>query len=84
MEQRCSRWMLMSLDRIDINHFVITHDFLANLLGVQRAGLSQLVERLASKGVVKTGRGEIRVADRGKWENLSCECYGMMKEQLTS
>ncbi|HKO19994.1 MAG TPA: helix-turn-helix domain-containing protein, partial [Acidobacteriaceae bacterium] len=82
MEQRCCRWMLMTLDRIDIDRFVITHDFLASLLGVQRSGISQLVERLASHGVVKRGRGEIRVADRNKLESLSCECYEMMKEQL--
>jgi CRP-like cAMP-binding protein len=83
MEQRCSRWMLMTLDRIDISRFVITHDFLAALLGVQRSGISQLVERLASHGVVKSGRGEIRVADRDKLEGLSCECYALMKAQLT-
>jgi CRP-like cAMP-binding protein len=83
MEQRCSRWMLMTLDRIDIHRFVITHDFLASLLGVQRSGISQLVERLASHGVIESGRGEIRVSDRDKLEKLSCECYAMMKEQLT-
>jgi CRP-like cAMP-binding protein len=83
MEQRCSRWMLMTLDRIDIRHFVITHDFLASLLGVQRSGISQLVERLAAHGVIESGRGEIRVSDRDKLEKLSCECYAMMKEQLT-
>jgi CRP-like cAMP-binding protein len=83
MEQRCCRWMLMTLDRIDIDRFVITHDFLASLLGVQRTGISQLVERLASHGVIESGRGEIRVADRNKLQSLSCECYEMMKEQLT-
>jgi CRP-like cAMP-binding protein len=83
MEQRCSRWMLMTLDRTDISQFVITHDFLASLLGVQRPGISLLVERLASQGVVEIGRGEIRVADRNKLERLSCECYAIMKEQFT-
>lgn len=83
MEQRCSRWMLMTLDRTDISRFVITHDFLASLLGVQRTGISLLVERLAAYGVIESGRGEIRVADRDQLEGLSCECYGMMKEQLT-
>jgi CRP-like cAMP-binding protein len=84
MEQRCARWMLMTLDRTDINHFAITHDFLANLLGVQRTGVSQLVERLAAKGVLDIRRGQVRIADRQKLERLSCECYRVIKEQFTS
>jgi hypothetical protein len=84
LEQRCSRWMLMTLDRTDIAHFVITHDFLGSLLGVHRPGVSLLVERLAAQGIVEIGRGEIRVADRTKLERLSCECYGVMKEQFTN
>jgi CRP-like cAMP-binding protein len=83
LEQRCSRWMLTTLDRTDIDHFVITHDFLASLLGVQRTGITQLVQRLASRGVLEIRRGQIRVADRKKLEHLSCECYGIMKEQFT-
>jgi hypothetical protein len=82
LEQRCSRWMLTTLDRTDIDHFVITHDFLASLLGVQRTGVSELVERLASHGVLEIRRGQIRVADRKKLEHISCECYGIMKEQF--
>lgn len=84
LEQRCSRWMLMTLDRIDIDRFVMTHDFLASLLGVQRPAVSQLVERLASMGTLQITRGQIRVADRTKLESLSCECYAVIKEQFDS
>jgi len=84
LQQRCARWMLMTLDRTDLSRFAITHDFLANLLGVQRSGVSQLVERLASEGVLEISRGEIRVADRNKLEKISCECYWIIKEQFAS
>jgi hypothetical protein len=82
LEQRCARWMLTTLDRTDVDHFVITHDFLASLLGVQRSGVSELVERLASHGVLEIRRGQIRVADRKKLEHISCECYAIMKQQF--
>ncbi len=84
LEQRCARWMLTTLDRTDVDHFVITHEFLASLLGVQRTGVSELVERLASRGVLEITRGQIRVTDRNKLEHFSCECYAIMKQQFAS
>jgi CRP-like cAMP-binding protein len=83
MQQRCARWMLGTLDRTGVENFAITHEFLASLLGVQRPGVSLLVERLAAQGVLEIHRGNIRVADRQKLEKVSCECYGIMKEQFT-
>jgi CRP-like cAMP-binding protein len=82
MQQRCTRWMLMTLDRTDVGHFSITHDFLARLLGVQRTGISQLVERLAAEGVLDVSRGEIRIANRAKLQQLTCECYSIIKAQF--
>ncbi|MGH9524669.1 MAG: Crp/Fnr family transcriptional regulator [Terriglobales bacterium] len=82
IEQRCARWMLMTLDRTDVDRFAITHDFLSNLLGVRRATVSQLVEQLAEKGVLQIKRGWIRVADRQKLEAVSCECYQIVKNQF--
>jgi CRP-like cAMP-binding protein len=84
LEQRCARWMLMTLDRTDVDRFAITHDFLAHLLGVQRPGVSELVERLASRGILEISRGKIRVADRKKLERVSCECYGIIREQFAT
>jgi Mn-dependent DtxR family transcriptional regulator len=82
MEQRCARWILTTLDRTDVDRFVITHDFLAQLLGVQRTGVTGLVNRLASKGLLDIHRGWIRVADRKKLEDVTCECYRVMKQQF--
>lgn len=84
MQQRCARWILTTLDRTDVDRFVITHDFLAQLLGVQRTGVTALVDRLASVGLLDIHRGWIRVADRKKLEDLSCECYRTMKQQFAT
>jgi CRP-like cAMP-binding protein len=81
IEQRCSRWMLMTLDRTELQRFGTTHEFLATLLGVQRSTVSQLVERFASEGILEISRGGIRILDRAKLEQLSCECYALIKAQ---
>jgi CRP-like cAMP-binding protein len=81
IEQRCSRWMLMTLDRTELQRFATTHEFLASLLGVQRSSVSQLVERLASEGILEISRGGIRILDRTRLEQLSCECYALIKAQ---
>lgn len=84
LEQRASRWMLLTLDRTDLDHFVVTHEFLASLLGVQRPGVSQLVERFAARGILEIKRGSIRVANREKLRRMSCECYEIMKRQFAT
>lgn len=82
LEQRCARWILTTLDRTDMDQFVITHEFLASLLGVRRSGVSELVERLAALGVLDVSRAQIRVADRKQLERLSCECFEIMRAQF--
>jgi CRP-like cAMP-binding protein len=82
LEQRSARWMLMTLDRTELDRFVITHEFLASLLGVQRPSVSLLVERFVSEEILEISRGSIRVKDRSKLEKLTCECYWIMKEQF--
>ncbi len=83
LEQRCARWMLLTSDRTGHDRFAITHDFLSQLLGVQRTGVTALVHRLALNGVLEVNRGQIRIADRKKLEELSCECYRIMKAQFS-
>ena len=82
LAQRCARWMLMTLDRTGNDRFAITHDFLAQLVGVQRTGVTGLVDRLVSEGALEVKRGEIRVADRNKLEHVSCECYRIIRTQF--
>ena len=80
VEQRCARWMLMTLDRVDTDHFLITHELLAAFLGARRSTVSEIVEGLAAEKILLIGRGHIRVANRAGLYARSCECYDVIKE----
>jgi CRP-like cAMP-binding protein len=76
IEQRCARWLLMSEDRVGRNHFDLTQEFLAEMLGVRRPGVTVAMGALEKAGLISHGRGRIAVVDRPGLERASCECYG--------
>jgi CRP-like cAMP-binding protein len=80
LQQRCARWMLTTLDRIDGDQFTITHDLLASLLGSHRPSVSLIVEEFEKRGIVRLQRGQIAIANRAVLEDCVCECYGIIKE----
>jgi CRP-like cAMP-binding protein len=75
IEQRCARWLLMSQDRVGRDTFDLTQEFLAEMLGVRRPGVTVAMGFLAKAGLVAYGRGNIRVVDRPGLEKVACECY---------
>jgi CRP-like cAMP-binding protein len=81
VEQRCCRWLLMTLDRVSSNIVPLTHEYLAVMLGVRRASVSEVLRPLHTRGLIDNRRGEIEVLDREGLEKLSCECYRRVKEQ---
>ena len=87
IEQRCARWLLMSEDRVGRNHFDLTQEFLAEMLGVRRPGVTVAMGSLEKAGLISHGRGRIAVVDRPGLEKVSCECYQVIKtrqDQLLS
>lgn len=78
-EQRCCRWLLMTRDRVETDDLTLTHEFLAIMLGVRRSTVSIIVEGLQKAGLVDTRRGQIRIVDRHRLEQASCECYMTVK-----
>jgi CRP-like cAMP-binding protein len=74
--QRCARWLLMTADRVDASRFAMTHDFLAIMLGVRRAGVSEAAEALQGLGAIEYRRGTVTIVNRDLLERTSCECYG--------
>ena len=64
LEQRCARWILTTLDRIDADRFSITHDFLAMLLGASRPSISLVIEQFESRGILHVQRGRLLLGDR--------------------
>ncbi|MDP3534007.1 Crp/Fnr family transcriptional regulator [Halomonas sp. M1] len=75
IEARLARWLLMTQDRASSNQLQLTHDFLAMMLGVRRAGITIAAIALQSRGLIRYHRGEITVIDRPGLIEASCECY---------
>jgi CRP-like cAMP-binding protein len=80
-EQRLCRWMLMTHDRTHRDELQMTHEFISNMLGIQREAVSIASRRLKDKGAISYARGHIRILDRGILENSACECYRVVKAE---
>src|SRR5690606_12605045 len=78
LQQLC-RWLLTSLDRISHNRLTMTHEFIGNMLGVRRETITSAASELQAQGAIMYSRGVIDVVDRGKLEDLACECYKVVK-----
>ena len=80
LEQRCTRWMLTTLDRTHEEDFSITHEFLASLVRCARSVLSKILSDLARDGAIELHRNSIRILDRHRLELACCECYQIIRQ----
>ncbi len=81
IDQQLCRWLLMSFDRLPGNSLLMTHELIANMLGVRREGVTEAAGKLQKLGVITYRRGTIEVLDREKLESLCCECYAVVKKE---
>ena len=82
IEQRCARWLLMARDRVDGDVMPMTHEFLASMLGVRRAGVTETVGELHRSGLIQNHRGAVTILDSEGLEAAACECYRIDHERL--
>lgn len=82
IEKRCARWLLMTHDRVEGNKFSLTQEFLAEMLGVRRASVTEAAGALQAAGCIRYSRGVIEVVDRQRLEIASCGCYAAMRREM--
>jgi CRP-like cAMP-binding protein len=82
VHQRCCRWLLMTQDRAHSDVFPMTHEFLAQMLGVRRSTVSEVLKPFQERGLIRYGRGKFTVLDREGLKAGSCECYRRINEEF--
>ena len=82
IEQRCARWLLQTHDRVGSDHYPLTQEFLAQMLGMRRSSVSQAAGGLQKAGLIRYVRGRITVLDRAGLEAASCECYAIIRREF--
>jgi len=81
VDQQLCRWLLLSIDRLAAPEIEMTQELIANMLGVRREGVTEAAGKLQKAGVITYRRGHIKVLDRPKLEQMSCECYEVVRRE---
>jgi CRP-like cAMP-binding protein len=80
IEERLSRWLLMTQDRVGAGLLPITHDFIATMMGTDRSTVSLAAAVMQKKGILEYVRGAVKIESRRKLEKTSCECYAVIRQ----
>jgi CRP-like cAMP-binding protein len=83
VEQQLCRWLLLTLDRMPTNELIMTQELVASMLGVRREGITEAAGKLQHAGFIRYRRGHIAVLERSGLEARACECYAVVKKELS-
>ena len=83
VEKRLCRWLLMTHDRVNSDELQMTQEFISNMLGVRREGVTHAAKSLQQRGLIRYGRGTIRIVDRAGLEKCVCECFEVVREEYS-
>ena len=81
VEPRLARWLLMSSDGIGSHELALTQEFLATMLGVRRAGVTEAASKLQGENLIRYTRGFVEILDRPALEAAACECYHVVRRE---
>ncbi|MFM0237447.1 Crp/Fnr family transcriptional regulator [Paraburkholderia phytofirmans] len=81
VSQRFCRWLLMTLDRVDMSEFEVTQALIARMIGVRTAKLAEVARQVESTGAIRYGKGRIQVVDRAALEREVCGCYAVIRNE---
>ena len=84
IEERCMRWLLVLQDRLGSPILPVTHEMLAEMLGVRRSYLTSVLGSLQRRGLITAGRGRISIKDRKSAEAAACECHASVREHFAA
>ena len=82
VDQRLARWLLLCADRAHRNDFLMSHEFLSDMLGSSRPTVSVAAGLLKEAGIIQYTRGRMNILDSVRLEKRSCECYRAIKNHL--
>ncbi len=82
VEERLSRWLLMTRDRVDSDDLPLTQEFISNMLGTRRSGVTVAAGILRQAGLIDYRRGSITILDREGLEHTACECYATIRSRF--
>jgi Crp-like helix-turn-helix domain len=80
--QRLARWLLVARDRLERQRFDVTHEYLATILGVRRAGVTTAVAELEQRGAIAAQRGNVVIHDAARLAEAACECYALCADAI--
>jgi CRP-like cAMP-binding protein len=81
IRQRLCRWLLATYDRAPTDSVLLTHEFLAQMLGVRRASVTTAIRHIQEASIIRYRRGHITLLDRPRLEAMVCECYQVVKDE---
>ena len=80
--QRCARWLLLIQDRVGRDTFPLTQNYLAMMLGVRRATVTNAAGALRDAGLISYRKGLVKILDRKRLEAQACECYAVVRQEF--
>ncbi|MEH1837558.1 MAG: Crp/Fnr family transcriptional regulator [Nostoc sp.] len=82
LDERLARWLLTVSDRVESEDFFLTQEFISEMLGVRRSGVTVAASTLSQAGMISYKRGHISILNREDLEATSCECYRVIQNEF--